>query len=116
MIIRIKRKLYFKPRLCPDCAKPCLFCKCHLSERCRSCHKKHDNKRHRQRSHKMRMATKKLKYNSKYKRIRKGLLKSHPYCSLCGTANNLTVHHVGGGAIIIQFYAMGVTRRTSVGI
>lgn len=99
MVIRIKKKLYFKPRLCPDCGKPCLFCKCHLSQRCKQCHKKHDKKRHNRRSHLKRRISRKrglTKYTHKYQRMRKQLINEHPYCSLCGSEIRLTVHHVGG--------------------
>lgn len=97
MVIRIKKKLYFKPRLCPDCGKPCFFCKCHLSQRCKRCHKKHDNWKHHKKSHIKRRAIEKIKYNKKYKRMRKRLIREHPYCALCGSEIRLTVHHVGGG-------------------
>lgn len=100
MVIRIKKKLYFKPRLCPDCGKPCLFCKCHLSQRCKQCHKKHDKKRHNRHSHLKRRISRKrglTKYTHKYQRMRKQLINEHPYCSLCGSETRLTVHHVGGG-------------------
>lgn len=100
MVIRIKKKLYFKPRLCPDCGKPCLFCKCHLSQRCKRCHKKHDKKRHNRRGHIKRCISRKrglTKYTHKYQRMRKQLIKKHPYCALCGSEIRLTVHHVGGG-------------------
>lgn len=97
MIVRIKKKLYFKPRLCPDCGRTCLFCRCHLSQRCKRCHKKHDNWKHHKKSHIKRRAIQKLKYNPKYKRMRKRLIKTHPYCALCGSKIRLTVHHVGGG-------------------
>lgn len=100
MVIRIKKKLYFKPRLCPDCGKLCLFCKCHLSQRCKRCHKIHDKKRHNRHSHlKKRISRKRglTKYTHKYQRMRKQLIKEQPYCALCGTEIRLTVHHVGGG-------------------
>lgn len=97
MVIRIKKKLYFKPRLCPDCGKLCLFCKCHLSQRCKQCHKIHNKKRHNRRSHLNRRAFDRIKYGAKYKRMRKCLITEHPYCALCGSEMNLTVHHVGGG-------------------
>lgn len=97
MVIRIKKKLYFKPRLCPDCGKPCLFCKCHLSQRCKLCHKKHEKWKHHKKSHIKRRVIQKLKYNKKYKRMRKRLIREHPYCALCGSEIRLTVHHVGGG-------------------
>ena len=97
MIVRIKKKLYFKPRLCPDCGKLCLFCKCHLAQRCKKCHKRHDKKRHNRRSHLSRRAFDRAKYSQKYKRMRKRLIKGHPYCALCGSEIRLTVHHVGGG-------------------
>lgn len=99
MVIRIKKKLYFKPRLCPDCGKPCFFCKCHLSQRCKRCHKEHDKKRHNRHSHIKRRISRKrglTKYTHKYQRMRKRLIKEHPYCSLCGSEIYLTVHHVGG--------------------
>ena len=96
MVIRIKKKLYFKPRLCPDCGRLCLFCKCHLSQRCKRCHKKHGKKRHNRRSHLNRRVFDRLKYGTKYKRMRKRLIKEHPYCALCGSETCLTVHHVGG--------------------
>ena len=96
MVIRIKKKLYFKPRRCPDCGKKCYFCKCHLSQRCRTCHNMH----HRLKKH---LKIKELrakgwnKYNTSYQRRRNRLIKQHPYCALCGTDQNLTAHHVGGG-------------------
>lgn len=100
MVIRIKRKLYFKPRLCPDCGKPCLFCKHYLAQRCKKCHEVHCKKRHNRKGHLKRRALQKLgktKYTKRYFRIRKHLLKEHPFCSLCGSETQLTVHHVGGG-------------------
>lgn len=93
MVIKIKKKLYLKPRFCPDCGKVCLFCKHHLSQRCKTCHQKHHRACKNERSH----AKKLTKYTSSYQRRRKRIIKQHPYCSLCGTGQNLTAHHVGGG-------------------
>jgi len=100
MVIKIKKKLYFKPRFCPECGKVCLFCRHYLSLRCGECHKEHNRRRKNRNKHIKQRTRKKLglsKYTSNYQRRRKREIKQHPYCSLCGTDQNLTTHHVGGG-------------------
>lgn len=100
MVIRIKKKLYFKPRRCPDCGKACFFCKCHLSQRCKKCHRKHEHQRKNYIKHQKQRRQIKIglsKYTSKYKRQRRRLIRQHPYCALCGAETRLTAHHVGGG-------------------
>lgn len=96
MVIRIKKKLYFKPRLCPGCGKICLLCRHYMSQRCKECHRQHKNEK---KQHKRRKARRLgiSKYTSNYRRRRKRLIKQHPYCALCGVETHLTVHHVGGG-------------------
>lgn len=100
MVIRIKKKLYFKPRLCPECGKLCLFCRHYSSLRCKKCHKRKMNNRHHKKWGDRRKMQRRLgvyKYNKAYQRVRKKMIKEHPYCSLCGSETRLTVHHVGGG-------------------
>lgn len=93
MVIRIKRKLYFKPRFCPGCGKTCLFCRHYLSLNCKECHhrKRVIAKRARHRRHN------REKYTKSYFRMRRRLIREHPYCALCQSETRLTVHHVGGG-------------------
>lgn len=39
------------------------------------------------------------------------MLRRQHYCALCGTEENLTTHHVGGGEMsILRCYAMNVTK------
>lgn len=100
MVIRIKKKLYFKPRLCPDCGKLCLFCRHYLSLRCKECHKRKKSHRHNKKWGDRRKMLRRMgcyKYDKAYQRLRKKMLKEHPYCALCGSEIRLTVHHVGGG-------------------
>lgn len=98
MIVRIKKKLYFKPRLCPDCGKTCLFCRHYLAERCIKCHKRrHDRDRRRTKRRQKRHAGL-YKYTKSYQHRRKREIDAHPYCALCGSEIRLTVHHVGGGS------------------
>lgn len=116
IIVKVKRDLWFKPRRCPDCDKLCWFCHHYCSERCPGCHKRH--------RHHAKRVNRCLRYghykNEKYRHgwqnTRKKEIKAHPYCSLCGATTNLTVHHVGGGALITQCYVMSAIRRMSGGI
>lgn len=95
-MIKIKRKMYFKPRRCPECHKICLFVRTPKAKCCPKCHKKQRriskraNKRHQRR-------TGTYKYGAHYQSVRKRVIRNHPYCALCGTTMNLTMHHVGGG-------------------
>lgn len=90
MVIRINRRSVFKPRVCPDCGRICLLARHELALRCRDCSKKKHHHLHHQRTRK--------KYNGAYRKARQRLIEAHPYCSLCGAEENLTAHHVGGGA------------------
>lgn len=96
MVIRIKKKLYFKPRLCPVCNRIRLFVR-HPSARC--CKKCHEIQRRisRRAERRRQRSVGVYKYNSHYNSVRKKELREHPYCALCGTETSLTVHHVGGG-------------------
>lgn len=96
MIIRLKKKLYFKPRLCPVCRKMRLFVRCPLARCCKKCHER-QRRISRMAERKRQRKAGVYKYNSHYKSIRKKALKEHPYCALCGSEIRLTVHHVGGG-------------------
>lgn len=115
MVIKIKRRLYLKPRRCPVCNSVRLFVR-HPSARC--CKKCHELQRRisRRAERRRQRSVGVYKYNSHYKSVRKRELREHPYCALCGTETRLTVHHVGGGVNIIRFYAMTATRRMSDGI
>ena len=95
MVIRLKKKLFFKPRRCPMCGKRCYFCDWWTAVHCKKCAKKHRlDKKHA----KIREARKThtYKYTKSYFCRRKRLIEEHPYCSLCGCTENLTTHHVGG--------------------
>lgn len=96
MVIRIKRKLYFKPRRCPVCRQIRLFVRCPLAKCCKKCHERQRRiNRMAERRRQRKEGT--YKYNSHYRSVRKSLIKTHPFCSLCGSETQLTVHHVGGG-------------------
>lgn len=115
MVIRIKKKLYFKPRRCPVCRRMRLFVRCPLARCCKKCHER-QRRISRMAERKRQRKAGVYKYNSHYKSIRKKALKEHPYCSLCGSEIRLTVHHVGGVASIIQYYAMIAIKHTNAGI
>lgn len=96
MVIRIKRKLYFKPRRCPVCRQIRLFVRCPLAKCCKKCHERQRRiNRVAERRRQRKEGT--YKYNSHYRSVRKSQIKTHPFCSLCGSEKQLTVHHVGGG-------------------
>lgn len=86
--IKIKKNLWLKPRICYECGKLDLFARHYLSNRCRACSKSHRHGIKRKHDH--------HKYGHTYRRHRAKLVANHPYCSLCGSSENLTVHHVGG--------------------
>lgn len=115
MVIKIKKKLYFKPRKCPVCNRMRLFARHPLARCCKKCHER-QRRISRMAERKRQRKAGVYKYNSHYKSIRKKALKEHPYCSLCGSEIRLTVHHVGGVASITQCYAMIATRHMNVGI
>lgn len=95
MIVRIKKKLYFKPRRCPVCNRMRLFVRHPLARCCKKCHER-QRRISRMAERKRQRKTGVYKYTHKYQRMRKRLIKEHPYCSLCGSEKLLTVHHVGG--------------------
>lgn len=97
MVIRIKRKLYFKPRRCPSCNKLCLFVPWPSARHCKECSAAY-RKETKKIKRKQRRAMGKWKYDSHYQRARKRAIKNHPYCALCGSEIRLTVHHVGGSS------------------
>ena len=97
MVVRIKRNLFFKPRFCPDCGKTCLFCRHYLANRCEECHKKQQIRKKRRNERIKKKQAGSYKYGKAYQRRRKRTIKQHPYCALCGSVDDLTKHHVGGG-------------------
>lgn len=96
MVIRIKKRLFFKPRKCPVCNRMRLFARHPLARCCKKCHER-QRRISRMAERKRQRKTGVYKYSSHYKSIRKKALKEHPYCALCGAETRLTVHHVGGG-------------------
>lgn len=80
MIIKLARRLYLKPRKCPDCKKRLYFAEHPASVHCRTCSKSHD------RAYEHYLAF----------WIHKTAANKFGYCALCGTRQNLTIHHVGG--------------------
>lgn len=96
MIIRVRKRLFIKPRFCSDCGRFCVFGESNLSTRCHECHKKHCRARKRDTRRKKRQTGQYL-YTKRYASRKKKVIADHPYCALCGTTENLTCHHVGGG-------------------
>ena len=110
--IKLKRKLWFYPHRCPDCGKVLVFTKHHDQVRCRKCGKKQQRKN---KAARLGISLNKMKKQrwthygqSRYNSIRKECLEIG-YCQLCGTTENLTCHHVGGGLNIIHAYAKTAT-------
>lgn len=101
MLVKLAKRLYFKPRRCPDCGKICLFCKHHLSERCKDCHEQRWKKIHRK-NHKLARKKRGIQIGDN---ARKRRINQVGYCQLCGCTENLTYHHVGGVLNIIRYYA-----------
>ena len=96
--IKIGHKRYIKPRICPTCGKLCFMAEYFRSESCMKCHRKNTNaKRHARRKLALKRKQPDYKYTKAYYRRRARLIKEHPYCALCGSPDNLTTHHVGGG-------------------
>ena len=100
MKIKLKRKLWLYPHRCPDCGKVLVFTRHHDQVRCRKCGKKQQRMN---KAAKLGISLNKMKKQrwthygqSKYNSIRKECLEIG-YCQLCGTTENLTCHHVGGG-------------------
>lgn len=89
MALRIKKNLWIKPRICPDCHKFELFARHYLSERCRCCSQRNHSRLRKRHDH--------HKYGKTYQKWRRNMINSHPYCSLCGRTDGLTAHHIGGG-------------------
>lgn len=113
--IKLKRKLWFYPHRCPDCGKVLVFTKHHDQVRCRKCGKKQQR---RNKAARLGISLNKMKKQrwahygqSRYNSIRKECLEIG-YCQLCGTTENLTCHHVGGGLNIIHAYAKTATNST----
>lgn len=97
MVVRIRAHTFLKPRRCPQCHKLCLFARAPKAKCCPKCHKEQRKiSRRANRRFKRREGT--YKYSAKYHTMRKKLLAAQAYCSLCGTTENLTIHHVGGGS------------------
>lgn len=90
MVIRLTRKRFIKPRICPDCKRFTLIAKHYLENRCVKCSRKKNNRRAR-----FRPSAK--KYKSGYWKVQKQCV-ARGYCQLCGATDNLTAHHVGGGS------------------
>lgn len=112
MKIKLKRKLWFYPHRCPDCGKVLVFTEHYDQVRCRKCGKKQQR---RNKAARLGVSPNKLKKHrwshygqSRYNSIRKECLEIG-YCQLCGTTENLTCHHVGGGRNITHAYARTAT-------
>ena len=97
MVIRIKKRLYLKPRICPMCGRRCWLCQNWASQHCKKCHKRHIHQKKRQKIRAKYGCRKSSKYLHGYRSRRKRAIKKQPWCSLCGSTANLTTHHVGGG-------------------
>ena len=100
MAVRIKKKLFIKPRICPECGRFAIFGTWWTSQRCHKCHEVRKRKKKTARNHLKRKLNRKqhgFKYGSAYQSARKRTINAHPYCALCGATDNLTTHHVGGG-------------------
>lgn len=96
-MIRIKSGCFLKPRRCPLCHKFSLFVRVPKAKCCPKCHK--EQRRISRRAERRRKRQNGIyKYTTKYHKLRQEAIAEHPYCSLCGTSENLTVHHVGGGS------------------
>lgn len=96
MAIRIKKRLWIKPRICPECGRFAVMAENYASIRCQKCHQHH--------RHIMKRAAKRRKfghrsgkYTTSYRAAKKKLIEKHPYCALCGADEKLTAHHIGGG-------------------
>lgn len=94
--VRIKKRLWIKPRTCPECGRFCIVARHYLSEHCDRCHRINAHRKKRERF-RAKFGHPKGKYTSGYKAARKRLITEHPFCALCGTSENLTAHHIGGG-------------------
>lgn len=81
MVVRLAKRLFFKPRKCPNCGKHLYFCEHPKSVHCRACSKSHDRA-----------------YEHYFVFwVHKTIARKYGYCALCGTREKLTIHHVGGG-------------------
>lgn len=96
MPIRIKKRLWLKPRICPECKKLCILAENYASVRCTKCHR---HKKHVQNRAKLKakFGNRRGKYTLSYMTARKKAILKQPYCSLCGSTRCLTTHHIGGG-------------------
>ena len=110
--IKLKRKLWFYPHHCPDCGKVLVFTEHYDQVRCRKCGKKQQR---RNKAARLGISLNKMKKarwthygQSRYNSIRKECLEIG-YCQLCGTTENLTCHHVGGGRNITHAFAKTAT-------
>ena len=110
--IKLKRKLWFYPHRCPDCGKVLVFIRHYDQVRCRKCGKKQQR---RNKAARLGISLNKMKKQrwthygqNRYNSIRKECLEIG-YCQLCGTTENLTCHHVGGGLNIIHVCAKTAT-------
>ena len=112
MKIKLKRKLWFYPHRCPDCGEVLVFTEHYDQVRCRKCGKKQQR---RNKAARLGISLNKMRKHrwshygqSRYNSIRKECLEIG-YCQLCGTTENLTCHHVGGGRNIIHAYVKTAT-------
>ena len=94
--LRIKKRLWIKPRICPECDKFCLLAENYASVRCTKCHRHRKHVQNRAKL-KAKFGNRRGKYTSSYMAARKKAILKQPYCSLCGSTECLTTHHIGGG-------------------
>lgn len=92
--LKIKKKLYLKPRICPECKRICLIAENYASERCEGCHKHHRHQIKRIKA-RAKFGNRHGKYTSSYRAKQKKCV-ALGYCQLCGATENLTAHHIGG--------------------
>lgn len=93
-MIRLTRRCYIKPGLCPTCHKPRIFVEHPDAVHCEECRRKIHRKANKMKFHE-RTGDKRNGYKWQKKRAK---CVSIGYCQLCGTTHNLTAHHVGGGS------------------
>lgn len=91
MLVRIKRAMWLKPRICPDCKKICLFARNYQSVRCEKCHTRRRRRIKRARGG---LRSWRWKHSESWRRKSLKIRTEHPYCALCGNSENLTVHHI----------------------
>lgn len=90
IFVRVGRKKYFSPHLCPDCGKLIIIIKHPCCSRCTRCQRHFlqrvgaDNALKR---------TRRKYRRASYKTAKKKAITNQGYCALCGGIESLTTHH-----------------------